>query len=117
MNHAVLVAKNLARRKLRTFLMLVAIFIAFLLFAALEAFLHGLNAGENSSAADRLVTVNKINFTVPLPISYVDRVRDLKGVTHAASVKPSEVMQEVSKAVAVSGTMCMAAPQVSWAAL
>jgi putative ABC transport system permease protein len=41
MNHAVLVAKNLGRRKLRTFLMLVAIFIAFLLFAALEAFIPG----------------------------------------------------------------------------
>ena len=83
MNHAVLVAKNLGRRKLRTILMLVAIFIAFLLFAALEAFLHGLNAGENSSAADRLVTVNKINFTVPLPISYVDRIQQLQGVVRA----------------------------------
>ena len=83
MNHAVLVAKNLGRRKLRTILMLVAIFIAFLLFAALEAFLHGLNAGENSSAADRLVTVNKINFTVPLPISYVDRIQQVQGVVRA----------------------------------
>ena len=83
MNHAVLVAKNLGRRKLRTFLMLVAIFIAFLLFAALEAFLHGFNSGENSSAADRLVTVNKINFTVPLPISYVGRIEQIDGVVRA----------------------------------
>ncbi len=85
MNHAVLVAKNLGRRKLRTILMLVAIFIAFLMFAALEAFLHGFNAGENSAAADRLVTVNKINFTVPLPISYVDRIQQVQGVVRATS--------------------------------
>jgi putative ABC transport system permease protein len=85
MNQARLVTKNLGRRKLRTILMLVAISIAFLLFGALESFMRGLNAGENAAAADRLVTVNKINFTVPLPISYVDRVSELKGVTHAAS--------------------------------
>lgn len=83
MNYALLVSKNLGRRKLRTFLMLVAIFIAFLLFAALEAFLHGFNSGENSSAADRLVTVNKINFTMPLPISYVSRIEQVDGVVRA----------------------------------
>ena len=83
MNHAVLVAKNLGRRKLRTALMLIAIFIAFLLFAALEAFLHGINAGESNSAANRLVSVNKINFTVPLPISYLERIKGVKGVVHA----------------------------------
>jgi len=85
MNHVLLVTKNIGRRKLRTVLLLIAIFIAFLLFGALESFLQGFNAGQNSAAADRLVTVNKINFTVPLPISYVDRIRDLPGVTHATS--------------------------------
>jgi len=84
MNQALLVTKNIGRRKLRTCLLLFAIFIAFLLFGALESFERGFYAGQNSAAADRLVTVNKINFTVPLPISYVDRIRDLPGVTHAA---------------------------------
>ncbi len=83
MNHALLVAKNLGRRKLRTVLMLIAISIAFLLFGALEAFLHGFNAGENNASADRLVTVNKINFTVSLPISYLERIKAVKGVVHA----------------------------------
>jgi putative ABC transport system permease protein len=83
MNYTLLVAKNLGRRKLRTGLMVFAIFIAFLLFGALEALLHGFNAGENSAAADRLVSVNKINFTVPLPISYLERIKAVKGVTHA----------------------------------
>jgi putative ABC transport system permease protein len=83
MNYAVLVAKNLGRRKLRTALMLIAIFIAFLLFGGLQAFLHGFNVGESTAAADRLVSVNKINFTVPLPISYLERVKGVKGVVRA----------------------------------
>jgi putative ABC transport system permease protein len=83
MNHAILVAKNLTRRKLRTALMLIAIFVAFLLFGGLQAFLHGFNVGESNAAADRLVSVNKINFTVPLPISYLERIKGVKGVVRA----------------------------------
>jgi putative ABC transport system permease protein len=82
MNHALLVAKNLGRRKLRTALMLVAIFIAFFLFGCLESFNHAFYSGETAAAADRLVTVNRINFTMPLPISYVDRIRQIPGVVH-----------------------------------
>ena len=37
-------------------------------------------ADEDRSAADRLVTVNKINFTQPLPIAYYNRVRAVQGV-------------------------------------
>jgi putative ABC transport system permease protein len=84
MNQVLLVTKNIGRRKLRTGLLLFAIFIAFLLFGALKSFERGFYAGQNSAASDRLVTLNKINFTVPLPISYVDRIRDVPGVTHAA---------------------------------
>lgn len=80
MNQALLVAKNLGRRKLRTSLMLVAILIAFFLYGCLECFDHAFHAGENSAAADRLVTVNRINFTMPLPINYADRVRHVAGV-------------------------------------
>jgi putative ABC transport system permease protein len=80
MNQALLVAKNLSRRKLRTLLMLVAIFIAFFLYGALECFDHAFHASETAAAADRLVTVNRINFTMPLPINYADRVRQVAGV-------------------------------------
>jgi putative ABC transport system permease protein len=84
MNQALLVAKNLSRRKLRTFLMLVAILIAFLLYGALESFEHAFYASGNAAAADRLVTVNKINFTLSLPVSYAERIRQVRGVTHVA---------------------------------
>jgi len=65
--------------------MLVAILIAFFLFGCLESFNHAFYASENGAAADRLITVNKINFTMPLPISYVERIRQVPGVTHATS--------------------------------
>jgi len=80
MNQAVLVAKNLGRRKLRTFLMLVAIFIAFFLYGALECFNRAFHSSENSAAAERLVTVNRINFTMPLPVNYTGRVAQVAGV-------------------------------------
>jgi putative ABC transport system permease protein len=81
MNQAMLVAKNLSRRKLRTSLLLVAIFIAFFLYGALECFNRAFHSSENSGAADRLVTVNRINFTMPLPVNYAGRVRTVDGVT------------------------------------
>ena len=80
MNQALLVAKNLGRRKLRTTLMLVAIFIAFFLYGCLECFNQAFHRSENSAAADRLVTVNRINFTMPLPVNYADRISHVQGV-------------------------------------
>src|SRR5215510_3587829 len=86
MNDFVLVRKNLFRKKLRAGLMIVSILIAFLIFGVLASFYRAFTAGEDAAAADRLVIVNKINFTQPLPIAYFNRVRALDGVrqvTHA----------------------------------
>ena len=83
MNQAQLVVKNLGRRKLRTTLMLVAIFIAFFLYGCLESFNRAFYSTEKSAAADRMVTVNKINFTMPLPVNYVDRIRQTPGARNA----------------------------------
>jgi putative ABC transport system permease protein len=69
MNDFLLIRKNLFRKKLRAILMLISIFIAFLIFGVLAGFERAFNAGENVAAADRLVVVNKINFTQPLPIA------------------------------------------------
>ncbi|MDB5367438.1 MAG: transporter permease [Rhodospirillales bacterium] len=78
-----LVWKNLMRRKLRTFLMLFAILIAFMIFGVLAALEQAFDSNASSSG-DRLMIVNKINFTQPLPISYVQRVRALEGVKQVA---------------------------------
>jgi len=80
MSDLYLVYKNLTRKKLRFFLTLFAIFIAFLIYGALTAFDTALNAGVELSADNRLVSVNKINFTQPLPISYVRKVEAIDGV-------------------------------------
>ncbi|HJZ32161.1 MAG TPA: FtsX-like permease family protein [Hyphomicrobiaceae bacterium] len=80
MNDLVLIRKNLFRKKLRAILMLVSILIAFLIFGVLAGFERAFNAGEDVAAADRLMVVNKINFTQPLPIAYFNRVRAVAGV-------------------------------------
>jgi len=80
MNDLLLIRKNLFRKKLRAILMLFSILIAFLIFGVLAGFERAFNAGEDVAAADRLMVVNKINFTQPLPIAYVNRVRAIGGV-------------------------------------
>ena len=80
MNDFVLIRKNLFAKKLRAILMIVSILVAFAIFGVLVAFEKAFNAGEDAAEADRLVVVNKINFTQPLPIAYFNRVRAVEGV-------------------------------------
>lgn len=84
MNNASLVMNNLFRKKLRTVLLILSIMTAFLIFGVLGAFFKAWNAGTDIAAADRLITVNKINFTVSLPIAYLNKVRTTEGVINAA---------------------------------
>lgn len=80
MNDFRLVLKNLFRRRLRAALMIVSILVAFAIFGVLTAFEHAFSAGEEVAPDDRLVVVNKINFTQPLPIAYYNRVAGIEGV-------------------------------------
>ncbi len=75
-----LVFKNLTRKKMRLALTLFATFIAFMIFGTISAFQSALDSGVELSADDRLITVNKINFTQPLPIAYYNRVRTVDGI-------------------------------------
>jgi putative ABC transport system permease protein len=79
-NDMILIRKNLFRRKLRAILMMVSILIAFAIFALLASFERAFNAGQDRATPDRLVVLNKINFTQPLPISYYNRVAAVDGV-------------------------------------
>jgi putative ABC transport system permease protein len=83
MNDFTLVRKNLFRRKLRAVLMIVSILVAFLIFGVLAGVYASFTAGEEVAAADRLVVVNKVNFTQPLPVAYYNRVRSVPGVRQA----------------------------------
>jgi len=79
-NDLVLICKNLFRKKLRAILMIVSILVAFAIFGVLACFERAFNAGQDRAQVDRLVVVNKINFTQPLPISYLNRVSAVEGV-------------------------------------
>lgn len=83
MNDGTLVQKNLWRKPLRTTLLIVSIMIAFLLFGFLGSFHYKLNYAANPNSANRLVTINKIGFTQPLPYAYLQRIRGMEGVTAA----------------------------------
>jgi putative ABC transport system permease protein len=71
---------GLGRKKLRTGLLIFAVFIAFLIYAVLAAFSSALTAAAGSSSGDRLTVSNKINFTQSLPLAYVNRVSNIEGV-------------------------------------
>ena len=80
MNDATLVRKSLFRKKTRAILLILSILTAFLIFGVLASFSRALSAGVETAAADRLVTVNKINFTLSMPFAYWNRVAQVEGV-------------------------------------
>lgn len=84
MNDATLVRKNLFRKRLRAVLLMVSILVAFLIFGVLGALQNAFTAGTGSAAQERLVTVNRINFTVALPYAYWGRIQQVEGVRNAA---------------------------------
>jgi putative ABC transport system permease protein len=87
MNDLTLIRKSLFRKKTRAILLILSIMTAFLIFGALASIDRVLNSSEELSRADRLVTVNKINFTQTMPFAYWGRVQNVDGVqavTHAS---------------------------------
>jgi len=78
MNAATYAAKNLLRNKVRTGLTILAIVITMLAFMGLRTVLDAWQAGADYAAKDRLGTRHKITFIMPLPLSYVDKLRQNK---------------------------------------
>jgi putative ABC transport system permease protein len=76
-----LIWRNLMRRKIRTFLTVGSIFIAFLLFGVLMAVRVAFSMGVDLAGADRLVTIHRVSLVQFLPRSYLERIRALDGVT------------------------------------
>ncbi len=79
-----LILANLFSRKLRAALMIVAIFFAFLIFGVLAGVQNGFDSFGNAAGENRLVAMNKINFTQPLPLAYINRIRSVEGVVRAS---------------------------------
>lgn len=75
-----LILSGLGRKPLRTGLLIFAIFIAFLIYGVLAAFQSSLENAAGVSSSNRLVVANRINFTQPLPLAYVNRIQGIEGV-------------------------------------
>ena len=86
MKYFSLVWKNVWRKKIRTLLTMLSVFVAFLLFALLSAIATAFQSGENVADAERLIVIDKISLINPLPIAYKNRIAAMEGVqqvTHA----------------------------------
>ncbi|MES2705265.1 MAG: FtsX-like permease family protein [Verrucomicrobiota bacterium] len=79
-----LIWSNLKRKKLRTTLTLLSIFVAFLLFGILCALKMALIGGVSATDAERLVVRHKVSFIQLLPMSYGNRIRAIPGVSMVA---------------------------------
>ncbi|MEM7584619.1 MAG: ABC transporter permease [Acidobacteriota bacterium] len=75
---------NLRRKKIRTSLTLLSIFVAFALFGVLSAIKAAFGVGVDITGIDRLLTIHKVSIIQPLPISYLNRIKATEGVSDAA---------------------------------
>lgn len=86
MKYLPLILAGLFRRKTRSALTLLSIAVAFILFGLLQALAIAFNRGVEVSGDDRLVTQGRYSLTEVLPISYLERIKQVPGiklVTHA----------------------------------
>ena len=74
---------SLWRKKVRTIFTLLSVFVAFLLFGLLMTIRAAFSFGVDIAGLDRLVLIHKVSLIMPLPISYLDRLRGTDGVTLA----------------------------------
>lgn len=79
-----LILRNLGRQKLRNGLTGLGIVIAISAFGMLRTVVDAWYAGAEATAADRLVTRNAISLVFTLPIAYLQRIRQVGGVTRVS---------------------------------
>jgi putative ABC transport system permease protein len=78
-----LIWSNLKRKKIRTSLTLLSIFVAFVLFGLLCAIKEAFTAGVSLAQADRLIVRHKVSLIMSLPESYRARMERVPGVESA----------------------------------
>ena len=82
-----LVWRNVWRKKIRTSLTILSVFVAFLLFALLSAISYAFKGGEDVADAERLVVIDKVSLINSLPMAYLNRIastENVQSVTHAS---------------------------------
>jgi putative ABC transport system permease protein len=75
---------NLGRKKIRAILTLGSFIVAFLLFGLLGAIRYGFRQGIDIAGADRLVVIGRTSIIQPLPLTYLDRLKQVPGVVDVA---------------------------------
>jgi putative ABC transport system permease protein len=78
-----LVWANLGRKRLRTSLTLLSVFVAFLLFGLLCTMKEALTAGVATAGVDRLIVRHKVSLIMTLPVTYRARMERIPGVASA----------------------------------
>lgn len=81
MRFLVLVVNSAFRNRLRTLLTSLGVAIALVAFLFLRTFIAAWYAGVDSAASDRLFARNKTSITFPLPLAYVDKIKNIPGVS------------------------------------
>ena len=79
MSFLLLTFKSAFRNRLRTSLTSLGVAIAVIAFLVLRTIVSMWHAGYENSASDRMFSRNKISITFELPLSYVDKVRNIVG--------------------------------------
>jgi putative ABC transport system permease protein len=82
MKYSTLILANLFRKKIRLILTLGSFFVALFLFGMLAAIRGAFNQGVDVAGADRLVVINRVSLISPVPLSYMDKIRQIKGVKY-----------------------------------
>jgi putative ABC transport system permease protein len=80
MKYLPLLWKSLWRKKVRTIFTLLSVFVAFLLFGLLMTIREAFSFGVDIAGLDRLVLIHKVSLIMPLPVSYLDRLKATEGV-------------------------------------
>jgi putative ABC transport system permease protein len=75
-----LVWSSLKRKKSRTILTVLSIFVAFVLYGLLCTIKEAFTAGISMAGADRLVVRHKVSLIMNLPVSYDSRIQNIPGV-------------------------------------
>jgi putative ABC transport system permease protein len=75
-----IVWSSLKRKKLRTILTLLSIFVAFVLYGLLCTIKEAFTAGVTTAGADRLIVRHKVSMIENLPVSYEQRIAGIPGV-------------------------------------
>ena len=80
MKYFSLVWSSLKRKKSRTILTLLSIFVAFILYGLLCTVKEAFTAGVTMAGADRLIVRHKVSLIMALPVSYQARMQNIPGV-------------------------------------